>query len=101
MYATSLAAPMSSAFLLHLHFHLPHRRTFFSPTPWPAVTRTSAVKRRRLAAVIGCLYVYGLPLRLPFISIINVIIVIVIVHPLFKWNFYLSLYVILYVFLLS
>ncbi len=46
------------------------------------------------SAFMACLY--GLPLRSAYVFI-----VIVIVHPLFKWNVYLSLYVILYVFLLS
>ncbi len=51
----------------------------------------------------SCLHAYCLSLRLCllFIFNINVVIVIVIVHPPFKWNVYLSLYVILYVILLS
>jgi hypothetical protein len=60
---------------------------------WPAATAT------------GCLYAYGLPLRLrpastPTVYLshhlyhITIIIVIIIVHFLFKQNFYLSLYVI-------
>jgi hypothetical protein len=51
------------------------------PTPWPASTWTSAV----VCATIGCLYTYGLPLRLWPASTPTVI---VIVHFLFKRNFY-------------
>jgi membrane-associated HD superfamily phosphohydrolase len=70
------------------------------PTPWPASTWSSAVIRRQPAAAIGCFYAHSLPRRLRSASHlhhINVIIAIVIVHSLLKWNVYLSLYVILYV----
>jgi hypothetical protein len=69
------------------------------PTPWPASTWTSAVVCHQPAAAIGCLYTYSLPLRLrpastPTVFLshhlhqITAIIVIVIVHFLFKQNFY-------------
>ena len=88
------------------------RRCFSLLPPW-----TTAGLQLLLASSTSttCLYDYDLPLRLPSTTYlyglplrpastaclyglplrsVYVVIVIVIVHPLFKWNVYLSLYVI-------
>jgi hypothetical protein len=81
-YALGTLAPLGQAF----------KFSFFSA--WIAdgchCSATVGARRRpaRPASMpMACLYAYGLL----FIFIINVIIIIVIIHPLFKWNVYLSL----------
>jgi hypothetical protein len=80
---------------------------------------TFVVFCRRPAAASGCLYIYGLPLRLSSTACLyglplrlrpsststvclhlTVIIIIVIVHFLFKRNLYLSLLFVIYIFFL-